>query len=164
MSENQGKMCACCKTAIQPGGEVTFCAVCGAPHHLACWEANKGCSAAACAQPQSAVYPQGYGQQAAPVNAVAPAIKADKRIVVPIIFAVIGLILVIVGLAYPVPSREFSFYLIKKYVGGDAYNASIEAAIRGGEIAGAQAAKAILVCGGLILTAISAFKIKLPKR
>jgi hypothetical protein len=175
MNEFQGKLCPYCKTVIQTGEDIKVCPACGMPHHQACWEENKGCTTFGCAeqhtnpaQPHPDVattYQQGYTQpQPSPVNAVAQAVKSDKMVAIPIIFGIIGLVLVIIGIFYPVPSREFSFRAIKEYVGGDAYNASIEAAIRGGEIAGAKAMKAIFVCGGLILVALSAFKIKLPKQ
>jgi hypothetical protein len=81
-------------------------------------------------------------------------------VAIPFWFFVMGIILVVIGIFYPVPSREFSFDEIKEYVGGDSYNASIEAAIRGGEIAGAQMAKAMYICGGMILAALSVFKIQ----
>ncbi|GHU60380.1 hypothetical protein AGMMS49975_29360 [Clostridia bacterium] len=82
-----------------------------------------------------------------------------KPPIIPIALAVLGIVLFLAGLFYKVPARTFSFRNIEEYVGGDAYNASIEAAIRGGEIAGAKAAKAIYICGGLILTAMSTAKI-----
>lgn len=86
--------------------------------------------------------------------------KSDLMVAIPFWFFVMGIILVVIGIFYPVPSREFSFDEIKEYVGGDSYNASIEAAIRGGEIAGAQMAKAMYICGGMILAALSVFKIQ----
>ena len=179
MEDNIGKICPFCKTEIKDGDTVKICPACGMPHHQACWEENKGCTTFGCSeqhieqhtnptptqlQPTSTTYQKGYGRpQPSPVIAFIQAVKSDKLVAISIIFGIIGLVLVIVGIFYPVPSREFSFYSIKEYVGGDAYNASIEAAIRGGEIAGATSAKAIFVCGGLIITALSAFKIKLPK-
>ena len=71
---------------------------------------------------------------------------------------VIGLILILVGLATTVPddiiqtnvrNRERGGY--ERYVGGDAYNFMIEASIRSGEIAGRTASRAIYMTGGAIL-------------
>jgi hypothetical protein len=66
-----------------------------------------------------------------------------------------GIILIIISLTIEIPSRRFSFYEVEKYVGGDAYNAVIEASIRGGEIAGASASKAIYRVGGIIILVFS---------
>ena len=80
--------------------------------------------------------------------------------IVMIIIFVIGAILLIVGLNYDIPSRTFWFYSIEKYVGGDAYNGIIEAAIRGGEISGAITAKAIYTCSGIITILLSLLRYK----
>lgn len=74
--------------------------------------------------------------------------------IISIILLVAGLALFIIGLSYSVPDREFSFYFIKEYVGGDAYNGIIEASIRGGEIAGSMISKAVYTTGGIILAAL----------
>ncbi len=179
MNEFIGKTCPFCKTAIQPGEDIKVCPACGMPHHQNCWEENKGCTTFGCAEqhieqhrnptqapPPSVppIYQSGSSQSQSPsVREIIAEAKSDRMEAIPIIFALIGFVLLLVGIFYPVPSREFSFYTIKEYVGGDAYNASIEAAIRGGEIAGAKAAKAIFICGGLILAAISMFRIKTSK-
>lgn len=77
----------------------------------------------------------------------------SKNIIMMIATIVIiaGLILLIVGIKYDVPNRKFTFRTLEEYVGGDAYNAMIEASIRGGEIA---AAKTIYICSGTITMAI----------
>ena len=68
------------------------------------------------------------------------------------IVIIAGLILFIVGLNYEIPNRKFYFSSIEEYVGGDAYNAMIEASIRGGEIAAAKTSKTIY--SGIITMAI----------
>ena len=71
-----------------------------------------------------------------------------------VIIIIIGLTLLIIGLVYEIPSREFYFSDLKKYVGGDAYNAIIEGSLRGGEISGAIISKAIYICSGIITMSI----------
>ena len=71
-----------------------------------------------------------------------------------------GIILVIIGIAQEIPSRELSFSTLNEYVGGDAYNAIIEASIKGGEIAGAMITKALYICSGFIITALGCSKIR----
>ncbi|MBQ9324590.1 MAG: hypothetical protein IJ246_02345 [Clostridia bacterium] len=44
---------------------------------------------------------------------------------------------------------------MKEYVGGDAYNYIIEAALRGGEIAGAKIIKAVYFAAAGIITILS---------
>ncbi len=83
--------------------------------------------------------------------------------VIMIIILIIGAILLIRGLFYEIPSREFSFYDIKEYVGGDAYNGIIESSIKGGEISGATSAKSIYICSGIITTTLGLLKVK-PKK
>lgn len=70
----------------------------------------------------------------------------------------IGVILFCVGLFMKVPSKELTTYtvladsgysVIEEYVGGDAYNFIIGAALVGGEIAGIRAQKAIYTVAGL---------------
>jgi hypothetical protein len=177
MNAYVGKSCPYCKTAIKDAEEeIKVCGVCGMPHHSSCWEENQGCTTFGCTahnhtnQPspmQSPAYQSSLSYQpkrrqpiSTYLKSIRTAAKTDIAVAIPFWFFVIGAILTIVGLVYPVPSREFSFYAITEYVGGDAYNASIEAAIRGGEIAGAQMAKAMYICGGVILTALSIYKIQ----
>ena len=75
-------------------------------------------------------------------------------IFVAAIVVIAGLILLIVGLNYDIPSKKFYFSSIEEYVGGDAYNAIIEASLRGGEIAAAKTSKTMYICGGIITMAI----------
>lgn len=75
-----------------------------------------------------------------------------------LIVMIVGAILLIIGINYKIPSREFSFYDLKKYVGGDAYNAIIEASIRGGEISGAKICKALYISGGIITISLGLLK------
>ena len=70
------------------------------------------------------------------------------------IVVIAGLILLIVGIKYDVPNRKFSFRTLEEYVGGDAYNAMIEASIRGGEIAAAKTRKTIYISRATITMAI----------
>lgn len=88
-------------------------------------------------------------------------VETKKSInVLMLIVMIVGAILLIVGLSYSVPSRVFSFYDLKEYVGGDAYNAIIESSLRGGEISGAMISKAVYICGGIITMSIGALGIK----
>lgn len=88
-------------------------------------------------------------------------IEVKKGInVLMLIVMIVGVILLIVGLSYEIPSRTFSFYGLEKYVGGDAYNAIIESSLRGGEISGAMVSKAVYICGGIITMSIGALGIK----
>lgn len=82
--------------------------------------------------------------------------KTDDTI--KIVLIIVGIILIMYGFLYEIPSRIFSFDEIVKYVGGDAYNAIIESSIRGGEIAGAMITKTLCVCTGLIITALGCLK------
>ena len=66
----------------------------------------------------------------------------------------VAAIVVIAGLIYDIPSKKFYFSSIEEYVGGDAYNAMIEASLRGGEIAAAKTSKTMYICGGIITMAI----------
>ncbi len=66
-----------------------------------------------------------------------------------ITFLIAGITLFFIGLFYQIPRRTIPDYY-HEYVGGDAYNIMIEASIRGGEIAGATAAKAIYLCFGAL--------------
>lgn len=78
--------------------------------------------------------------------------KITKIIAAMVIIA--GIVLLIIGINYDIPRRKFSFSSIEEYVGGDAYNAMIEASIRGGEIAAAKTSKAIYICSGIITISI----------
>lgn len=88
--------------------------------------------------------------------------KKDMDIIM-IILLILGAILILIGLFYNIPSREFNFYSIEEYVGGDAYNGIIEASIRGGEIAGATMSKNLYICSGSIIMALGLLKLKFKK-
>ena len=49
--------------------------------------------------------------------------------IIAVIVVIAGLILLIIGLNYDIPSKKFYFSSIEEYVGGDAYNAMIEASL-----------------------------------
>jgi len=78
-----------------------------------------------------------------------------------IIGIAIGILLIIMGIATSIPSdtietgtlaqnnRERGGY--QRYVGGDAYNFIIESSIRGGEISGGTAARAVYIGSGAII-------------
>lgn len=71
------------------------------------------------------------------------------------IIAIMGIILSIVfavlAMEVDVPSTTISYYSLKEYVGGDAYNYQIEASLRAGEISGAMAQEAIYyACAGVL--------------
>ena len=83
--------------------------------------------------------------------------------IIPLVIAALGLIIYFYGTSVSIPSSTFSFSSIKEYVGGDAYNAIIEASIRGGRIAGAKTEAALFQCTGLLMTAISLLKLNIKK-
>ncbi len=87
----------------------------------------------------------------------------NSRDYVKIFLIIVGIILIILGINFEVPSREFNIYKITEYVGGDAFNGIIEASIRGGEIAGAMITKAICICSGFIIIALGCLKSKTNK-
>lgn len=73
-------------------------------------------------------------------------IKLKKSKSVAFISLIFSLIFLITAIVLQVPSHTMSFYGInapEEYVGGDAYNFIIEAAIRGGEISGIMSSKTI---------------------
>lgn len=45
-----GKICPYCKTEIKEGEEIKVCPACGIPHHVGCWEENKGCTTFGCSE------------------------------------------------------------------------------------------------------------------
>ena len=45
-----GKVCPFCKTEIKEGDDVKVCPACNIPHHLGCWEENKGCTTFGCSE------------------------------------------------------------------------------------------------------------------
>lgn len=76
-----------------------------------------------------------------------------KKIIAFVIIA-LGAALMITGFREYVPSRTFSAYSVKEYYGGDCYNGIVESGIRGGEIAGTSAAKAVYVGTGAVTLSI----------
>lgn len=50
MENYTGKICPFCKTEIAETDEVKVCPVCGIPHHIGCWEENKGCTTFGCSE------------------------------------------------------------------------------------------------------------------
>ncbi len=83
-----------------------------------------------------------------------------RKDIIMIILILIGIILLINGFRMDIPSREFTFYNLKEYVGGDAYNAMIEASIRGGEISGVMTTRAIYICSGIITISLGLLRKK----
>lgn len=80
---------------------------------------------------------------------------------VPTIIITIGVILFCVGLFKQIPSKQLKTYssssqysVIEEYVGGDAYNYIIGAALVGGEIAGAMTQKAVFMSVGALIFCI----------
>ena len=49
-NEFVGKQCPYCKTEIKEGEEIKVCPACGIPHHIGCWEENKGCTTFGCSE------------------------------------------------------------------------------------------------------------------
>ena len=45
-----GKICPFCKTEITENDTVKVCPACGIPHHVECWEENKGCTTFGCSE------------------------------------------------------------------------------------------------------------------
>lgn len=43
-----GKICPHCKTQFVESDTVVFCSICDTPHHLSCWQDNKGCTTFGC--------------------------------------------------------------------------------------------------------------------
>ncbi len=85
--------------------------------------------------------------------------KTNKNRSIAIVIMVIGVIFFIVGLNVKIPSDELTTYsifsdkytVIEEYVGGDAYNYIIGAALTGGQIAAATISKAIYITTGVVL-------------
>jgi len=90
----------------------------------------------------------------------------NKKSIVSLVGIALGVILMIVGMATSTPDRILPRFVSRssveasrgegtpEYVGGDAYNFLIEASIRGGEIAGAQTARAVYVSTGALLIVV----------
>ena len=75
---------------------------------------------------------------------------------------IIGIILIMAGISIKIPSDQLTTYSflgdtytqIEEYVGGDAYNYIIGAALVGGQIAGAKIQKAVYISVGLLILCI----------
>lgn len=87
---------------------------------------------------------------------------ANSRTIAYIVIA-LGIVLVCIGLLLQVPSKELTTYsiledsgysVIEEYVGGDAYNYIIGAALVAGEIAGVMIQKAVFISIGLLIVCI----------
>ena len=50
MENYTGKICPYCKTEIAETDAVKYCPACGIPHHVGCWEENKGCTTFGCSE------------------------------------------------------------------------------------------------------------------
>lgn len=50
MNDYVGKVCPFCKTEIKPEDEVKVCPACETPHHLGCWQENRGCTTFGCSE------------------------------------------------------------------------------------------------------------------
>lgn len=93
--------------------------------------------------------------------------KTANRSTTAYIVIAIGIVLVCIGLLLQVPSKELTTYsiledsgysVIEEYVGGDAYNYIIGAALVAGEIAGVMIQKAVFVSIGLLIVCIGMLK------
>lgn len=99
-----------------------------------------------------------------------PKRTSNSRTAAYIVIA-IGIVLVCIGLLLQVPSKELTTYsflddsgysVIEEYVGGDAYNYIIGAALVAGEIAGVMIQKAVFISIGLLIVCIGL--LKCPRR
>ena len=84
-------------------------------------------------------------------------------------FAIFGFILALamlmVGIFFPVPTSELRYWNnVKEYVGGDAYNYIIAAALEGGKISGALILKTVLIVGSVITFMLSGIILVLSKK
>ncbi len=84
--------------------------------------------------------------------------------IIPAVFLVVGLLLFVEGLDLGVSSPYLYSFDVEEYVGGDAYNYIIAACFKSGNIAAAEIYKCINVSIGLLITCVSALKLKIVKR
>ena len=82
--------------------------------------------------------------------------------IVGVVGIVLAVVFVVLAVNTEIPSKYISSYSMKEYVGGDAYNFIIEAGLRGGEIAGAYATRAIYFGVAALLAVISLFCLAVP--
>ena len=52
--QEAGKNCPFCQTPIKPGAHVQVCDACRMPHHVECWQQNRGCTTFGCRMAGSA--------------------------------------------------------------------------------------------------------------
>ena len=50
MENHIGKTCPYCKTELKEGEEIKVYPACSIPHHVGCWEENKGCTTIGCSE------------------------------------------------------------------------------------------------------------------
>lgn len=143
-----------------------FCLHCGAelePEAVFC----QRCGTAVTAQPAAGPTPiEQYNMNIKPKVKLTDKIDIKKTVlnnIIPVSCLVIGIILVICGLSVGVPSDYISSYDMWEYVGGDAYNYIIEAALRAGRISGAETSKSVYIAVGLLIACMSALKINIVK-
>lgn len=79
--------------------------------------------------------------------------------ILAIIGIVLGLIFIGIGFFEKVPAEHLFWGTVDEYVGGDAYNYIIAAAMRGGRISGQMTSNAIYINSGTIIAIYSAFKL-----
>jgi len=87
-----------------------------------------------------------------------------QKNIISMICMAVGIVLLIVGLSKSIPTSYIGSYGYTEYVGGDAYNIIIEAALRSGRISGAIISKSLYTCVGILITCMSGLKINLVKR
>lgn len=92
----------------------------------------------------------------------------NKKALAGLIGVGLGIVLLIMGITTSVPDRMLPSLVSRtehritgeegsiQYVGGDAYNFLIESSIRGGEIAGTTAARAVYFTGGALAVTLGA--------
>lgn len=142
----------CLKCGAELGPIAIFCQKCGAP------ATNQ-------ATPEPTSIEQ-YNMNIKPKLKLTDKIDIKKTAlsnIIPVVCLTIGVILLIAGLGARVPSDYISSYSMMEYIGGDAYNFIIEAALRAGHIAGAETSKSICIAAGLLISCISALKINVVK-
>lgn len=130
-----------------------FCGVCGTPVK----EAQAFCGK--CGAPTDAQTPP----ESTPAQPKPNSVNVKKTLLinaVPLIALIAVLVLLFVGLDTYIPS-DYLGYGVTEYVGGDAYNYIMEASLRGGRIAGAMATKALYTAVGLLISCVSALKLRL---
>lgn len=144
------KFCSKCGAEMEP--TATFCQSCGTP---------------VAGQPAAEPTPiQQYNMNLNSKKGIAAKIDIKRTVlsnIIPVACLAVGIILLIIGCGIRIPSGYISSYSMTEYVGGDAYNFIIEAAIRGGKIAGATVAKGLYIAIGLLIACISALKINVVK-